>query len=73
MSSPGSGSNWPSWGGDAEAYRQFLGVPAFQHPAGLHAVRRARAVFCSTLEFNGIGSGYQGEGTKTVIPEARRW
>lgn len=53
-------------GGDAEAYRQFLGVPAFHTPPGYTPFECVR--FLPTLEFNGIGGGYQGEGTKTVIP-----
>ncbi len=49
-----------------EEYRKFLGIPAFHgHPdcSPLEAVR-----FQPTLEFNGLGGGYQGVGSKTVIP-----
>ncbi len=49
-----------------EQYRQFLGVPAFHVPPGYSPFEAQR--FLPTLEFNGIGGGYQGEGTKTVIP-----
>ncbi|WP_232767343.1 M20/M25/M40 family metallo-hydrolase [Geminisphaera colitermitum] len=53
-------------GGDEEAYRQFLGIPAFHPTAGYTPFECTR--YLPTLEFNGIGGGYQGEGTKTVIP-----
>ncbi|MGA3008269.1 MAG: peptidase dimerization domain-containing protein, partial [Opitutaceae bacterium] len=53
-------------GGDAEKYREFLGIPAFYVPPGYTPFEAIR--FLPTLEFNGIGGGYQGEGTKTVIP-----
>jgi acetylornithine deacetylase/succinyl-diaminopimelate desuccinylase-like protein len=53
-------------GGDAEKYREFLGIPAFHTPPGYTPFEAIR--FLPTLEFNGIGGGYQGEGTKTVIP-----
>jgi acetylornithine deacetylase/succinyl-diaminopimelate desuccinylase-like protein len=53
-------------GGDAEKYRTFLGIPAFHTPPGYTPFECVR--FLPTLEFNGIGGGYQGEGTKTVIP-----
>jgi acetylornithine deacetylase/succinyl-diaminopimelate desuccinylase-like protein len=53
-------------GGDGEAYRQFLGIDAFHTPPGFSPFEALR--FQPTLEFNGIGGGYQGEGTKTVIP-----
>lgn len=53
-------------GGDAERYREFLGIPAFHTPPGFSPFEAVR--FLPTLEFNGIGGGYQGEGTKTVIP-----
>ncbi|MEO1086477.1 MAG: M20/M25/M40 family metallo-hydrolase, partial [Acidobacteriota bacterium] len=47
-------------------YQKFLGVPDFHCPPGLNPFEATR--FGPTLEFNGIGGGYQGEGEKTVIP-----
>lgn len=51
---------------DEGAYAKFLGVDAFYTPPGFSASEAIR--FQPTLEFNGVGGGYQGEGTKTVIP-----
>ncbi len=53
-------------GGDEKAYKEFLGIDAFYTPPGFSPFEAVR--FQPTLEINGIGGGYQGEGTKTVIP-----
>jgi acetylornithine deacetylase/succinyl-diaminopimelate desuccinylase-like protein len=49
-----------------EAYRKFLGVDALYAQPGVTPIEATR--YAPTLEFNGIGGGYQGEGSKTVIP-----
>jgi acetylornithine deacetylase/succinyl-diaminopimelate desuccinylase-like protein len=54
------------FGGDEAAYKEFLGIEAFHTPPGFTPFEALR--FQPTLEFNGVGGGYQGEGTKTVIP-----
>jgi acetylornithine deacetylase/succinyl-diaminopimelate desuccinylase-like protein len=50
-----------------ESYRDLLQVPAFMPARGLNPLEAVR--FGPTLELNGLGGGYQGEGSKTVIPK----
>ncbi len=47
-------------------YAKFLGIDQFHTPPGFTPFEAIR--FLPTLEFNGMSGGYQGEGTKTVIP-----
>lgn len=49
-----------------KSYAEFLGITGFHAPPGYTPFEAVR--FLPTLEFNGFTGGYQGEGTKTVIP-----
>lgn len=48
------------------AYRRFLGVPQLFGERGFTPIEQRSAR--PTLEINGLTSGYQGEGSKTIIP-----
>jgi acetylornithine deacetylase/succinyl-diaminopimelate desuccinylase-like protein len=48
------------------AYKKFLGVPELLGEKGYTSTERRSAR--PTLEINGLTSGYQGEGSKTIIP-----
>jgi acetylornithine deacetylase/succinyl-diaminopimelate desuccinylase-like protein len=51
---------------DETAYRSQLGVDALRGEPGFSPLERTWAR--PTLEINGIGGGFQGAGTKTVLP-----
>jgi acetylornithine deacetylase/succinyl-diaminopimelate desuccinylase-like protein len=51
-----------------DAYRAEIGVPALWGEAGYSTLERQW--IRPTLEVNGLGGGYAGEGSKTVIPSS---
>jgi len=52
------------------AYRKFLGVPKLFGERSFTPIEQRSAR--PTLEINGLTSGYQGDGTKTIIPSWAR-
>jgi len=54
----------------AEQYRKFLGVPKLFGERGYTFVEQRSAR--PTVEINGLTSGYQGEGSKTIVPSWAR-
>ena len=50
----------------SEAYRRFLGVPRLFGEKGFTPIEQRSAR--PTFEINGLTSGYQGEGSKTIVP-----
>jgi len=55
---------------DADEYKKSLGVPQLFGEAGFTTVEQCSAR--PTLEINGLTSGHQGEGGKTIIPSWAR-
>jgi acetylornithine deacetylase/succinyl-diaminopimelate desuccinylase-like protein len=51
---------------DADAYRDFLGVPSLGGENGFTTLEQRWAR--PTFEINGLTSGYQGPGGKTIVP-----
>ena len=51
---------------DVAAYQKFLGVPALDGEKGFTTLERRWAR--PTFEINGLTSGYQGAGGKTIVP-----
>ncbi len=51
---------------DERAYARFLGVPELFGERGFTPIEQRSAR--PTLEINGLTSGYQGQGSKTIIP-----
>ena len=51
---------------DKEAYRKFLGAPALSGEKGFTTLEQRWAR--PTFEINGLTSGYQGPGGKTIVP-----
>ncbi|PTX91844.1 dipeptidase [Opitutus sp. ER46] len=52
--------------GSEEKYRRMLGVPKLHGEAGYSSIERT--VARPTFEINGLTSGYQGPGGKTIVP-----
>jgi len=53
-----------------EAYRKFLGVPELFGERGFTSDEQRTSR--PTFEINGLTSGYQGEGSKTIVPACAR-
>jgi acetylornithine deacetylase/succinyl-diaminopimelate desuccinylase-like protein len=57
---------WQRLAFDSHAYRKFLGVPALDGEKGFTPLEQRWAR--PTFEINGLTSGYQGPGGKTIVP-----